>query len=224
MRAAQQAIHDGRAVVLSPRASGRVGGVGLVELMIALVLGLLVTGAVIALVLAMMKSDRQTIQATRLTQELRATLAVIANDLRRARSVDDPLSVAVAPGGNPYKAVSTATAGCAMYAYDGALDGPWHVIRLLNGTIVVQGAAARPADCSGGGTPVQLGSDQIEVTALRFSPTTTAGTPPQATDESLVREVTVTITGHLIDADPALAATTRTMSQTVFVRSVGTGI
>lgn len=199
-------------------------GAGLVELMIALVLGLLVTGAVIALVLALMKSDRQTIQATRLTQELRATLGVIANDLRRARSVDDPLSVAVAIDGNPYKAVSTATSGCVVYAYDGAIDGPWHVIRLVNGKIVVQGAGTRPTGCSAGGTPVPLGSDQIEVTDLQFSPVTTTGTPPQPTDESLVREVTVTISGRLVDADPALGALTRTMSQTVFIRSVGTGI
>jgi len=64
----------------------------------------------------------------------------------------------------------------------------------------------------------------VQITALTFTPTTTAGTPPQATDETLVREVTVTITGHLVDPNTGLAGISRTVSQTVFVRSVGVGI
>lgn len=201
-----------------------VPGFSLVELMVALVAGLVVVGAVLALVVAIMKSNRQTLQTTRLNQELRATLAVVANDLRRARSVGDPLSTAVAVNGNPYKAVSTATAGCAIYAYDGAIDGPWHVIRLLSGTIVMQGSATRPATCASGGAPKPLGSDQVEITALTFTPTTTSTTPPDASNESYVREFTVTITGRLIDQDAELRGISRTMSQAVYVRSVGTGI
>ena len=201
-----------------------VPGFSLVELMVALVAGLVVVGAVLALVVAIMKSNRQTLQTTRLNQELRATLAVVANDLRRARSVGDPLSTAVAVNGNPYKAVSTATAGCAIYAYDGAIDGPWHVIRLLSGTIVMQGSATRPATCASGGAPMPLGSDQVEITALTFTPTTTSTTPPDASNESYVREFTVTITGRLIDQDAELRGISRTMSQAVYVRSVGTGI
>jgi len=199
-------------------------GFSLVELMVALVAGLIVVAAVLALVLAVMKSNRQTLQATRLNQELRATLAVIANDLRRARSVDDPLSTAMVVDGNPYKAVSTATGSCVIYAYDGAIDGPWHVIKLASGTVVMQGAASKPANCSPSGTPVALGSDQVEITELLFTPTTTAATPPQATDESIVRQFTVTISGRLLDADTQLSGITRTMSQAVYVRSVGTGI
>jgi Tfp pilus assembly protein PilW len=199
-------------------------GFSLVELMVALVAGLVVVGAVLALVVAIMKSNRQTLQTTRLNQELRATLAVIANDLRRARSVGDPLSIAVAVNGNPYKAVSTSTAGCVIYAYDGAIDGPWHVIRLLSGTNVMQGSATRPATCASAGTPMPLGSDQVEITALTFTPTTTSTTPPDASNESYVREFTVTITGRLIDQDAELRGISRTMSQAVYVRSVGTGI
>jgi hypothetical protein len=39
-----------------------------------------------------------------------------------------------------------------------------------------------------------------------------------------VREFTVTITGRLIDQDAELSGISRTMSQSVYVRSVGTGI
>lgn len=206
----------------TPRAQA--SGLSLVELMVALVAGLVVVGAVLALVVSIMKSNRETLQSTRLNQELRATLAVIANDLRRARSVEDPLTVAMAAGGNPFAAVSTSTAGCVVYAYDGALDGPWHLIKVDSGAVVLQGTATRPASCSSGGTPVRLGSEQVEITALTFSPTTTTSAPPQATDESLVRQLTVSITGHLVDTNSGLASISRTVSQTVYVRSVGTGI
>lgn len=199
-------------------------GFSLVELMVAMVLGLIVSGAVIALVVAIIKSNRQTLQATRLTQELRATLSVIANDMRRARSVDDPLSTALIPTGNPFGAVSTANAACAIYAYDGAIDGPWHVVRLDSGRIVLQGSATRPVNCAVGGTPFVLGSEQVEITALSFTPTTTATNPPLASNESIVREFTVTIAGRLVDDDTELGGITRTMSQTVYVRAVGTGI
>lgn len=208
-------------------------GFSLVELMVALVAGLVVVGAVLALVVAIMQSNRETLQATRLNQELRATLGVIANDVRRARSVDDPLTVAMAAGGNPFSAVSTATAGCVVYAYaidldrDGVLDTDfWHVIRLNGSNVELDTATSRPGGCAPN-NPVKaarLGSDQVAITALTFTPTTTAGTPPQATDETLVREVTVTITGHLVDSNPDVAAISRTVSQTVFVRSVGVGI
>ena len=198
-------------------------GFSLVELMVAMVVGLIVSAAVIALVLAIIRSNRQTLQSTRLNQELRATLAVIANDLRRARAVDDPLSTAVVPGGNPYRVVSTGTAGCVVYAYDGAIDGPWHVIKLDSGRVVLQGAATKPENCSPAGTPEVLGSNQVEITGLTFTPATTSTTPPQATDESFVREITVTLDGRLIDNDPSLSAITRTMAQTVYVRSVGAG-
>lgn len=204
---------------------GSARGFSLVELMVALGLGLIVVSAVLALVLAIMKSNRQTIQATRLNQELRATLAVIASDLRRARSVSDPLTTAKAIGGNPYMAVDTATAGCIRYAYDGAIDGPWHVIRLDAGTDRVVLAAATTdagATCTLAGT--QLGSDQVEITSLTFTPTTTSTNPPLATDERFVRQFTVTITGNLVDQDPELDNISRTMSQSIYVRSLGTGI
>ena len=70
-------------------------GFSLVEMMVALALGLIVVTAVLALVLSIIRSNRQTLQSTRLNQELRATLAVIASDLRRARSVEDPLTTAL---------------------------------------------------------------------------------------------------------------------------------
>ena len=213
MRAAPRSFH--------PR---RLRGFSMIELMVSLVLSLLVAGAVLALVLAIIKSNRQSLQATRLNQELRATLAVVAGDIRRARSVDDPLSSAVLPA-NPVGAVSTATDSCIIYAYDGAVGGPWHVMKLIDGRVRLQGATTRPAaSACTTGTGEIIGSRQVEITSLTFTPTTTASTPPLDTDETVVRQFVVTATGRLVDNDPALVATTRTMSSTVYVRSVGAGI
>lgn len=202
------------------RRRGHAPGFSLVELMVAMVLGLIVTGAVLALVVAIIHSNRQTLQATRLNQELRAILAVIANDLRRARSVDDPLSVAVDPAGNLYRAVNTAAGNCVIYGYDGAINGPWHVVRWDTGAgrVWLHGAAAKPDDCTPAGTSEVLGSSQIEITSLSFTPTTAT-----VADQELVREITITISGHLVDGDQSISGITRTMAQTVYVRSIGTG-
>ena len=202
----------------------RARGFSLIELMVAMVVGMIVVGAVLALVVSIMKSNRQTLQSTRLNQEMRATLAVIANDLRRARSVTDPFSTAVLVNGNPFKAVSTSGGSCAIFGYDGAVNGPWHIIKLDSGKVWMLGATSRPTDCDDGSTPVPLGSNQVEVTSLTFDPATTASTPPLVTDEGVVRRFTVTIVGRLIDRDAELSRVTRTMSQEVYVRSVGAGI
>lgn len=202
-------------IVHRPRATR---GFTLVEMMVALVVGLIVVGAVLALVVSIMRSNRQTLQATRLNQELRATLAVIANDLKRARSVTDPLTTAKALGGNPYLGVDSSTAGCIRYAYDGAIDGPWHVIRRDSTTnqVILAGAATNGgATCTLTGT--QLGSDQVQITALSFTPATTSAT------SGTTRRFDVTITGNLIDQDDELSSITRTMTQSVFIRSVGVG-
>ena len=200
-------------------------GFGLVELMVALVVGLIVSGAVLALVVAMMKSSRQTVQTTRLNQELRATLAVIASDLRRARGVEDPLSAAVVTVGNAYKAVDTATPNCIRYGYfdkvdddgDGDSDNDnFHVIHLWAPGRIRRASAntAAAATCALAGQP--LGSDQVEIIDFIVEPV-----PDLSAD--INRHFKLTITGRLIDQDAELNVT-RTMSQDVYIPSVGTGI
>jgi type IV pilus assembly protein PilW len=190
-------------------------GFSLVELMVASVIGLIVIGAVTALVLSMMRSNRQTIQSTRLNQELRATLAVIANDLKRARSVDDPFTIATSATGNIYEVVNSSTAGCVRYAYAGGPGGDWRALHLdtQSDRIVLSAAAAQAnADCGSAG--FDLGSNQVAITAFSITPTVSS-----ATD----RRFDIAITGRLNDSDPELSGITRTMRQTVFIRSIGDG-
>lgn len=175
-----------------------VGGFSLVELMVAMVLGLIVIGAVTALVLSIIQSNNRTIQSTRLTQELRATLAVIASDVKRARGVDDPFTVATSTAGNPFRAIDTATAGCIRFAYEDAPGGNFHTVSLSGGAVLLATGAAQP-EC---GTGTRLNSPSITIDELEF---VDAG-----------RRVTVTLRGSL-DSNPEIQ---RTLTQTVFVRSV----
>lgn len=178
-------------------------GVSLVELMVAMVIGLIVIGAVIALVLSMMRANNQTIQATRLTQELRATAAVIATDLRRAGGVVDPLTTATAAGGNPFSAITVLDAsqtGCIRYGYANAPGGNFHAISLSGGAVYLDADnTAASATCGGGQI---LSSTFVTISDLTFAVTG--------------RRIDVTLRGQL-QSDPEIQ---RTLTQTVFVRSV----
>lgn len=204
-----------------PNTRSRASGFTLVEMMVAMVLGLIVTGAVLALVVALMKSNQQTIQATRLTQELRATAAVVAAEVRRSRGVMDPLSVAKLPGGNPFKDIDTSTAGCIRYGYEGGAGGDFRVIR-LEGSKVVLGSAATSAAATCAITGTELTSDGVEITGLTFTrlPLDAGGNPPPA---DRVRQIQITVTGRLANPDPGLVGVTRSIVQSVYVPSIGSG-
>lgn len=194
-------------------------GFTLVEMMVALVLGLIVVAAVISLVTSIMKSNRQTIESTRLMQELRATAAVVTADVRRSRSVVDPLAVVTQSGGNPFKNVTTATAGCIQYGYESAAGGSYRAIHLASQKVVLSAGTTAPA-CDAAGT--NLTSDGVRITSLTFEPLPLDGSgiaPP--TD--VVREIRMTITGSLITEDPEMKPISRTITQSIFIPSIGTG-
>ncbi|HWU70427.1 MAG TPA: prepilin-type N-terminal cleavage/methylation domain-containing protein [Pseudoxanthomonas sp.] len=185
-------------------------GFTLIEMMVALVVGLIVTIAVIAFIVAIMRSNNQTIQATRMTQELRAMLAVVANDLKRARSVADPLVAATGAAGNQLYVVNTSTAGCVQYAYEGGIGGNWRAIyrdAATNRLVLVAADSRADATCSEPDDEVeQLNSNQVAITAFTISPSSSS---------TSVRRYDITITGALSGGNVV-----RTMRQTVFVRSL----
>jgi len=182
------------------RAPTRSRGFSLVELMVAMALGLIVVGAVVNLVLSIIQSNNQTIQATRLTQELRATASVIAADLKRARGVEDPFTTATQVGGNPFSAIDTATAGCIRYSYANAAGGDFHTLSLSGDSVRLEAGAAAPACTSV--TAERLNSPFITISGLTF-----------VRDG---RRITFTVSGSLAD-HPEIQ---RTLTQIVFIRSV----
>jgi len=161
----------------------RIRGFSLIELMIAMVAGLLVSGAAIALIVAVIKSNAETIRATRLTQELRTTAEVIARDLRRARSVQDPIAnigIASASMVKACNAISpaatdpTPSGTCITYAYDctSATAGKFQAIGLVGDKVKIAASSSATPGCPTAGSGTQLSSDIISITpntGLKFT-------------------------------------------------------
>ena len=158
----------------------RIRGFSLIELMIAMVAGLLVSGAAIALIVAVIKSNAETIRATRLTQELRTTAEVIARDLRRARSVTDPIAnvgldstkmVKACNAISPAAADPTPSGNCITYAYDctSATVGKFQAVGLAANKVRIATSPAAIPSCPTAGTGTQLSSDIINITGLKFT-------------------------------------------------------
>lgn len=124
-------------------------GFSLIELMVALVAGLIVVGAVLAFTLASLRSNTELIQATRLTQELRNSIDYVSRELRRAGYDEDSMryysqaSVGAALV-SPFSALrienGTATPttpvnnACLIYSYD-RQPGTSGILELANGEI-----------------------------------------------------------------------------------------
>jgi prepilin-type N-terminal cleavage/methylation domain-containing protein len=211
-------------------------GVTLIEMMVAIVVGLIVVAAVLAFIVSIMKANRQNIESTRLMQEMRATAAVIAADVRRARGVTDPLATVKLTNGNPYREIRTTPvtnpAGCISFGYDGGVSGPYRMIRRRNDKIELLGTTSpqatvdctnAPAATTGNVVVMPLTSDQVRITSLTFQRLpldagTGAEPPPDRT-----REIRITMTGQLVNADADLANISRTISQSIYVRAIGTG-
>lgn len=110
-------------------------GFSLAELMIALVAGLIVSGAVLSFFLSSMKSNGEFVQSTRLTQELRNSLNLMTNDLQRAGYDQDSLGYLASGGSTPFTPLNLDVANsCVIYSYDKA-GGTIGLLDLANGEV-----------------------------------------------------------------------------------------
>jgi len=99
---------------------GNTRGFSLIELMISVTIGLIVAAGAVGLIVSIDRANSETIQATRLTQELRALSGVIADDLKRTRRMYDPYA-AVGQGTTancPTSAPTTPAQPCYTYSTD----------------------------------------------------------------------------------------------------------
>ncbi len=64
----------------------------LIELMVAMVVGLLVAGVAMAMYVSLIRANSTSIQVARLTQALQASLDVMERDLRRAGYMANAIS------------------------------------------------------------------------------------------------------------------------------------
>ena len=124
----------------SPRAAS---GFSLVEMMIALVAGLIVMGAVLAFTVSSVKANSEFTRSTRLMQELRNVDDYIVDELKRAGYDEDAMGYVASNSAtdvSPFSPIyvdTTAGANCVIYAYDrepgnpGVIDGGSGEIRAI---------------------------------------------------------------------------------------------
>jgi prepilin-type N-terminal cleavage/methylation domain-containing protein len=183
-------------------------GFTLVELMIAISLGLIVVLAAVGFVISVAKANSENIQVTRLTQELRSISEVVGREVRRARYVTDPVGL-IGSGGTTHHDTITVNvaADCIVFAYDEPPDPPSpggtvsRSIRLDSNSVFLNPAGT---DCTGGNA---LNTPEVVITNLRFTNTGS--------------RVDIELSGRLANAPTGsnLAAATRTFNKTVYVRS-----
>lgn len=174
----------------TPHRFSKTTGFSLVELMIAIVIGLVVVGGVIGIFASAVKSHTDNLRMTRLNQELRTTMNLMTRELRRAgfwggaktgavplaatEGILNTLPAAIELGQpNPFAVVlPNAPVSCITYNYDEDRNGvlantEQRGFRLNAGA--VQSGTNTGAGC--GGTWVGVTDPvAIEITALTFTP------------------------------------------------------
>lgn len=219
---------------VSPRSTA---GFSLVEMMIAMVAGLVVVGAVLSFTLASMQSNSENVRATRLSQELRTVMGLVTRELRRAGYNED--SIARVGRGTTLESpldqvFISADRQCVIFAYDsvggtaGQLDaGETKGLRrfVANGVGRVQynpGADGNPTCASDRGWLDLSDPVVTDVTNLRFCWADNAvnhgcaAAAPGGT--AVVRRILVDITG-VPRVGPGAADFVRTAQASVRVRA-----
>lgn len=151
-------------------------GFTLVELMVALVAGLIVTGAVLAFTMSSLRANSDFVSSTRLTQELRNSLNFITDDLRRAGYDENALDFVSRPSNYPnvseFAQIFINTDNdCVIYAYDRLPGTPGGLPELANGEI----RAIRRAVASIDG--VDVGVLELAESAAGVTPACNGGSP-----------------------------------------------
>jgi prepilin-type N-terminal cleavage/methylation domain-containing protein len=124
------------------RSSRSARGFSLIELMVALALGLIVSIAIVAFTMSSFRSNGQFVLSARLTQELRNTMDLMTRDLRRAGYNERAMSAMGGNSASPFAPMSLLTshtegggeADCIIYAYD-RKDGNPGLLDVSNGEV-----------------------------------------------------------------------------------------
>lgn len=183
-------------------------GMTLIELMISIIIGIIVTLGALSLFLAHLKTNSTQLKAIRLNQELRSALTIMSKDIRRSGHFRDAASNIGAA--NPFNQLSITNSNRTInFSYDAEDDGTTETygyqLNTTSGTL--QTCASTTTAC----TDWQDLTDGTltNISALTFTQTTTSvgGT-------NLVK-VSISLTGNL-RTDTAF---TRTLQETITLRN-----
>lgn len=203
MRAQFKSIRFGVSVMLNRHHPGHgiqssAKGFSLIEMMISIVIGMTVVAGAVSLIVAIDRSNSETIQTTRIDQELRALASMITNDISRSRHLHDPLyyvgqgvATSTTTGATHFVYnnaaafiyIDTSTPNCIVYGYQDAPSNDssatatvYNSQAIYLDTTTGQVMFAQDTTSTAPSSPVTcatagtaLNSSQLDVTGLTFS-------------------------------------------------------
>lgn len=201
-------------------------GFSLVELMVSIALGLFVVIGVLSIFATTAKSNHDTLKATRLHQDLRAVMDLMARDIRRAGYWRTAISSVDGGPQNPFrlndpgKLTGQPEDSCLTYSYD--LNGDMnidsnenHGFRLNTGSVQM---AKSDGDCNNGDWERVTDQEASTITGLEFAVNSRLLNVDGASNAAgtiRVREVKIELSGELKDD----SSVSRTLTQTVRVQT-----
>jgi prepilin peptidase dependent protein B len=157
-------------------------GYSLIEIMIALLIGLIIVAAIITLYANTIRGSSDTLRSARLNHDLESAMALMVNDIRRSGywggaiagsdSRDNPFTIGTAN-------IQIPPAGCILYAYDADGDetadpNEYYGFKLQGTNIMMRKSGATTADCGDGSWEtinIDSGnsrSEKVEIDSLTF--------------------------------------------------------
>lgn len=152
-------------------------GFTLIEIMIALILGLIVVGATISIYIAVVSSSSNIIKSARLNHDMESVMTLMINDIKRA-GYWGGANVAADSRVNPFTTgnanIQIPSANCILYSYDAdgdsnPEDNEYYGFKLENNSIKIRKTGTTTADCANGTWEEFIVGDQLNITALQFS-------------------------------------------------------
>ncbi|MCL7420084.1 MAG: prepilin-type N-terminal cleavage/methylation domain-containing protein [Methylobacter sp.] len=162
-------------------------GYTLIEIMIALLLGLIIVAATITIYITTIRGSTDTIRSARLNHDLESVMTLMVNDIKRAGYWGGAVINADSRD-NPFTAASTNLniigGNCILYSYDGgsgntggvphngngAVDSDeFYGFKFTNNSIQMRITGTNTTDCDDGIWQEFIDGNQLNITALQFS-------------------------------------------------------
>lgn len=212
-------------------------GFTLIEMMVAIVVGLIVIGAALGFTVSTVRAYGENIRSTRFSQELRTGMNLVVRELRRS-GYDGASTSRVSTDSNPtmFRNLGTPGSGCIVYEYDrgGTLGNApagadKRAIRLGNNKLQVRSSGA--ADCSGDDTVWSDLTDPRVINITDFEPKKyeipfCATAPGRDTDSDGIKDKFDVTTGSVTSVSLCLkgalvtdSSIVRQMTDTVRIRA-----
>lgn len=229
--------------MLTTHFTRRSRGMSLIELLVAITIGLLVVGAIVSLVVATMRTNTDNMRSVRLTQEMRGAMQLITRDLRRAGFSQNALEdIGAGVTANPFLVVDYDDGdndgfdddNCILYSSDSDIGGmssidgiqetaERHGVRYNSNDLAIEYKNGSDSGCDVDTDWVAMtDASSVEITALSFGDVDGDGLFPRVEFSggcpisfATVREIQIILSGRLAD-DPAVQ---KTIQDTVRVRN-----